>query len=175
MTITGTHFNYYLVCKRKLWLFANGIQMEHTSDTVFDGKLLHETSYPQRAKKYQEIEMDGIKIDFFDPKTNTIHEIKKSKSIEDAHRLQLKYYIYRFKKLGVENVKGILEYPLLRNTEKVSLANKDEDKLENIESEIKKIIGNENCPQRIKKSFCRKCAYFDFCWSEEEKPVNKQI
>ena len=25
MNITGTHFNYYQVCKRKLWLFANGI------------------------------------------------------------------------------------------------------------------------------------------------------
>ena len=29
MTPTGTHFNYYQVCKRKLWLFANGINMEH--------------------------------------------------------------------------------------------------------------------------------------------------
>ncbi len=28
MTPTGTHFNYYQVCKRKLWLFANGINME---------------------------------------------------------------------------------------------------------------------------------------------------
>ena len=31
MKITGTHFNYYQVCKRKLWLFASGIHFEHTS------------------------------------------------------------------------------------------------------------------------------------------------
>ena len=34
MNITGTHFNYYQICHRKLWLFSNGIQMEHTSDLV---------------------------------------------------------------------------------------------------------------------------------------------
>jgi CRISPR-associated exonuclease Cas4 len=45
MQITGTHFNYYLICHRKLRLFANGIQMEHTSDAVYEGKLIHETSY----------------------------------------------------------------------------------------------------------------------------------
>ena len=28
MRITSTHFNYYQVCKRKLWFFANGINME---------------------------------------------------------------------------------------------------------------------------------------------------
>lgn len=42
MKVTGTHFNYYQVCKRKLWLFANGITMEHTSDLVYEGKLIHE-------------------------------------------------------------------------------------------------------------------------------------
>ncbi len=73
MFLTATHINYYHICHRKLWLFANGITMEHTSDTVYDGKLLHETSYPQRAEKHTEIDLsaltdDGIqlsgKIDF---------------------------------------------------------------------------------------------------------------
>jgi len=50
MNITATHINYYHICHRKLWLFSNGINMEHTSEMVADGKLLHETSYPQRAE-----------------------------------------------------------------------------------------------------------------------------
>jgi len=167
--ITGTHFNYFLVCKRKLWLFAHGIQMEQTSDTVYDGKLLHESTYPQRAKKYQEIELEGIKIDFFDPSANTIHEIKRSKSIESAHRLQLKYYIYRLQSAGLKNVSGLLEYPLLRKTEEVELQIGEVDALQNIEKEIAEIIGKDECPERINKSFCRKCAYNDFCWSGEHK------
>lgn len=28
MTPTGTHFNYYQLCHRKLWLFSNGLNME---------------------------------------------------------------------------------------------------------------------------------------------------
>ena len=48
MTHTGTHFNYYQICHRKLLLFANGINMEHTSDTVYDGKLVHEGSVKHR-------------------------------------------------------------------------------------------------------------------------------
>ena len=68
MQVTGTHFNYYMICHRKLWLFANGINMESTSDLVYEGKLLHETSYPRRSEKYQEIAIDGIKIDYYDAK-----------------------------------------------------------------------------------------------------------
>ena len=59
MQITGTHFNYYQICKRKLWLFANGINFEQTSDLVYEGKLIHESSYPQRSSKYEEVEIDA--------------------------------------------------------------------------------------------------------------------
>ena len=68
MTITGTHFNYYQLCRRKLWLFANGINMEQESDLVYEGKLVHESSYPQRTSKYEEVEIDGIKVDYYDAK-----------------------------------------------------------------------------------------------------------
>jgi CRISPR/Cas system-associated exonuclease Cas4 (RecB family) len=53
MQITGTHFNYHQICHRKLWLFANGIQMEHTSEAVSQGKLIHETSYRQRSDRFK--------------------------------------------------------------------------------------------------------------------------
>lgn len=62
LTITGTHIAYYHVCHRKLWLFANGINMEHTSDAVSEGKLIGETSYRGRAEKFTEIEIDGVII-----------------------------------------------------------------------------------------------------------------
>lgn len=76
MVITGTHFNYYQLCHRKLWLFANGINMEQESDLVYEGKLVHESSYPQRTSKYEEVEIDGIKVDYYDARNKVIHEIK---------------------------------------------------------------------------------------------------
>lgn len=41
MNLTATHINYYHICKRKLWLFANGIQMEHTADLIAEGKQMN--------------------------------------------------------------------------------------------------------------------------------------
>ncbi|MDR0605877.1 MAG: CRISPR-associated protein Cas4, partial [Bacteroidales bacterium] len=55
--MNATLINLYHVCKRECWLHANGINMEHTSDIVYDGKLLHEISYTDRAKKYNEIDI----------------------------------------------------------------------------------------------------------------------
>src|SRR5215212_4830163 len=111
MPLTATHINYYFICYRKLWLFANGINMEHTSDTVAEGKLIHETSYPQTAEKYSEIEIGGSKIDFYDAKNKVIHEVKKSDSIEDAHVWQAKYYIWLLQQNRIDEVTGIIEYP----------------------------------------------------------------
>ena len=139
MFVTGTHFNYYQVCKRKLWLFANGIQMEHTSDLVYEGKLIHEDSYAQRSSKYEEVELDGIKVDYYDTKNRIIHEIKKSNKIESAHEWQLKYYIYIFEKNGIAGVTGILEYPTLRKTQQIELTDVDREEILATEDKIKKI------------------------------------
>jgi len=166
MNITGTHFNYYLICRRKLWLFASGIQMEHTSDAVYEGKLIHETSYPQRSDRFKEIELDGIKLDFFDAKNNVVHEIKKSDKREEAHIWQLKYYLYVLGKNGVAAT-GVLEYPKLRKTEEVLLSQPDREYIEEALSEIQKIIDSENAPEKLPVSHCRNCSYFDFCYAGE--------
>lgn len=165
--ITGTHFNYFMICHRKLWLFANGIQMEHTSDLVAEGKLIHEYSYPQRTEKYEEVEIGGVKIDYYDPKNKVIHEVKKSDKKESAHEWQLKYYMYILLQHGIDGVTGILEYPKLRKTEKIYLSQMDIEEIEEIKISIDQIKGNDICPPRLPVSKCRNCSYFDFCWSGE--------
>ncbi len=92
--------------------------MEQTSDLVEIGSILHETSY---KRKRREIQLEGIKIDFFEKNRGIIHEVKKSKTIENAHIWQLKYYLYYFKQLGI-NVTGEINYPILRKIEKIELA-----------------------------------------------------
>lgn len=166
MLITGTHFNYYQVCKRKLWLFANGVNMEDTSDLVYQGKVIHETTYLQRSDKYKEVEINGIKLDFYDSKNNVIHEIKKSRKEHESHLLQLKYYIYKLEEAGVEDVTGVLEYPKEHITEEVLLADFEREKLNQVEKDIPDIVKGE-CPPRINKTKCKKCSYFDFCYSGE--------
>ncbi len=164
MNITGTHINYYFSCHRQLWLFANGIQMEHTSDAVYEGKMIHETSYPQRSAKYEEIELGGIKIDFYDPKNKVIHEIKKSSKLHEAHLWQVKYYIYVLKKNGIEGVSGVLEYPKERKTEEVYISSIDIERILEIEREVIEIINSETTPGLEKMARCKNCSYYDFCF-----------
>ena len=168
MLVTGTHINYYFLCKRKLWLFANGIQMEHTSDLVYEGKFIHETSYPRRSEKYQELELEGIKIDFYDARNKIVHEIKKSDKKEDAHEWQVKYYIYVLEKNGIEGVKGILEYPVLRQTTPVELSDDDRKYLKTVAAEITRLVAAETCPPVLNKSLCKNCSYYDFCYVGED-------
>ena len=168
MQITGTHFNYFQVCHRKLWLFANGINMEQNSDLVYAGKLIHEESYPQRSERYEEIEIDGIKVDYYDAKRKVIHEIKKSDKVERAHEWQLKYYLYVFERNGIEGVSGILEYPKLRKTSEVLLSDVDRETIAEMELKIKEIIEDDTCPPLEKKGICRNCSYYDFCYAGEE-------
>ena len=167
MNINATLLNLFHVCKREMWLHANGIRMEHTSDTVAEGKLIGETSYPQRAEKYTEVEIGGSKIDFYDAKNKLIHEVKKSDSMEDAHEWQVKYYVWLLEQNGIEGVKGVLEYPKLRQTKSIDFTNGDRNYLQQTIQKIESIIRNENCPPRINSRICKKCSYYDFCYIEE--------
>lgn len=167
MTISATQIAYLHTCHRKLWLFSNGIRMEHTSDIVAEGKLIGETSYQDRSTKYTELEIDGVKIDFYDPKTRTIHEVKKSDKVESAHIAQVKYYLYILRKNGIEDPQAILEYPRLRQRESVFWEEGDAEKIQNWIREIQALTSQDSCPPLEKKTICKKCSYYDFCYIEE--------
>lgn len=165
MQTTGTQINYLQICHRKLWLFSHNIQMEHTSNLVAEGKQIEENAYPQRASKWQEIEIERIKIDRFDPKLRVIREIKKSNRKENAHIAQLKFYIYVLERNNIEVSHGILEYPKLRETDEVWLSDEDRIQIPKWEKEIKEIENQEEVPPVIDKPICKKCAYFEFCYT----------
>ena len=167
INVTGTLINLYQVCKRETWLHANGIRMEHTSDVVTEGKLVHETSYPNRAARYEEVRIGGSVIDFYDPKEKVIHEIKKSTSKEEAYIWQVKYYLLLFEREGIADVVGMLEYPLLRETMRVELEEGDREILRQMEVEIRQMIGEAACPPALSKGKCGACSYYEFCYSGE--------
>lgn len=175
MNLTATHINYYRVCHRKLWLFANNIQMEQTSDLVADGKVIEEESYRRRSERYSQIELSsdfqGVsfsgKIDFFDTRYQIIHETKRSNKVEQAHIWQVKFYLWLMKMNDIQAEKGIIEYPKLREREEVYLKEKDIDYLENTVREIKALIESEECPLVINARICKSCSYYDFCYSGE--------
>lgn len=149
--------------------------MEHTSDIVSDGKLLHETSYLQRTAKHTEMELSvewqGVilvgKIDFYNAVDRVIHETKRGKTIEDAHTLQLQFYCWLLEIQGIEGVTGILEYPKLRKKDKVLLTRDDRKELETIVLQIRSLFIKEDCPPSIEAAICKKCSYYELCYVSE--------
>ena len=111
--ITGMMVYYYFVCERKLWYFCHEITMETENEDVLLGKLLDESSYKKNDKH---ISIDQIiNIDFM-KESGELHEVKKSKSVEEAGIWQMKYYLYYLQQRGVIGMKGKIDYPLLKKT-----------------------------------------------------------
>lgn len=159
--VTGVMVYYYFICKRKLWFFSNNLNMESNSELVGIGKLVDETAYG-RERKHILID-ESINIDFLKD-WKIIHEVKKSRKMDEASKWQLKYYMWVFKNKGVEIEKGILDYPLLRKREEIFLEEKDEKELEIVIKDIKKIISSKLPSDTLNKGFCKKCAYYEFCY-----------
>ena len=135
--------------------------MEQESDDVFLGKLLHEHSYKRKRK---EVMIDGvIKIDFID--NDSVHEIKKSNRMEQAHRWQLLYYLYSLRQKGVDIRKGVINYPRQRRTTEVELTSEIEQQISNIIEKIINIESREFPPDAMDSRICKKCSYEDFCYS----------
>jgi CRISPR-associated exonuclease Cas4 len=186
---TGTQMNYYFVCKRKLWLFSHNVEFESESDLVYLGRLLHEQSY---RRKFKEIQLDRIKIDFLEQGKSTtseaatgeertdnswierqenqsplivIHEVKRSRSMHDAHLFQLLYYIYYLQKnYGVNAVSGVLHYPLLKTNVPVQLTGERARRIENVLNDISQTISLPRPPSAVWVKACRSCAYSEMCW-----------
>lgn len=167
MTVTGTQIKYFFICHRKLWLFVNGIEMEHTSEAVAEGQLIGTTTYPQRPEKYTELQIAGSKIDFYDAKAKVLHEIKKSDSMETAHQWQVKFYIWLLEQNGIDGATGVLEYPKLREKTEVLLSDDDRVTLQHTVKTIETLVQSESCPARINSKICKRCAYHDFCYIED--------
>lgn len=176
ININATLINLYHVCPREMWLHTNGINMEHTSDIVYDGKLLHEVSYPQRADKHTEIGIsatieEGIflsgKIDFYDAKGKVIHEIKRSDKVEEAHRWQVKYYIWLLELNNISGVYATLEYPKLRQTQEIQLEEIDRKYLREVVDKIVTLKAAEMCPPKINAKICKSCSYYELCYINE--------
>ncbi|SFU69172.1 CRISPR-associated exonuclease, Cas4 family [Clostridium sp. DSM 8431] len=159
--ITGVMVYYYAVCKRKLWYFYNEISMESNSENVQIGKIIDEETY-KRDEKHININ-NIINIDFIRSK-GILHEVKKSNKIEEASILQVKYYLYYLKQNGVDNIKGKIDYPLLKQTIEVELNEEDIEKIEEILKDIIIIVKKEKPLELQKKRICKNCAYYDLCF-----------
>lgn len=162
--ITGVKIDYYHICHTKLWLFSHNITLEAGHENVEIGKQLHEDRYKRDGK---DVTIDNtISIDFVRRGSSIeLHEVKKTKKMEDAHRAQLLFYLYYLLQRGV-SAEGVINYPLIRETVRVTLTLVDEAVLQSEIKEIERIVQGR-MPHPLRKRICAKCAYIEFCFCDE--------
>ena len=161
--ITGTAINYLYICERKLWFFQNHLEMEHTSEYIALGQLLHEDTYPR--EKRREWLIDGrVRIDFVD-KDGILHDIKSGPAMETAHVMQLCYYLYLLKQKGITERKGVINYPRQRRTTEVELTADRERELETAIEQVTQIAALPTPPHADYMKICKSCSYQELCWS----------
>ena len=156
--ITGLMVYYYFVCKKKLWYFVNQIQMEQNSELVEIGKIVDDTSYENQEKHI--LIDNNINIDFI-KNSAILHEVKKTKAIEEASIWQVKYYMYYLERKGVKNVKAKIDFPLIKETKVIILNKEDRQAIKEVIVHIQEII-NSKIPMDVEQDKkCKKCAYYD--------------
>jgi len=158
----GLEVNYLVVCPRKLWLYAHHLRMEPLSDRVSLGALLHETAYPRLPRR--ELLIDSlIKVDFVEG-ADKVLEIKYSRKMEEAARLQLLYYLYYLKRRGVEGLIGEIRFPRERRKIQVELTMEGERAVEEALRRVAQVKALPEPPQAEWSPICRICAYAELCW-----------
>lgn len=163
--ISGLHVQYYYVCKRKLWLYSKNLGMEDGHERVVAGKILHERSYKSADKKELFVD-ESFRIDALDG--DYVREVKLSSKMTKADKYQLLFYLYQLKKRGVIR-KGLISYTNEKETEEIILTERNEENLMITLKKIEQIIQSDKVPSLLRKPYCRKCAYYDFCYADEEE------
>ena len=154
---------YYLLSERKqYWAvmprrgFGISIECRNDGSRIYDMK-------SEIGEQYEIITLTTEAIDFI-KNGAVLHEVKKTKKIEDAGIWQLKYYMYYLEKKGIEKITAQIDFPLLKETKQVILEREDREILKNVVSNIEKIVMLDKPPSLINSKICNKCAYFDLCY-----------
>ena len=148
-------------------VISNFIRMEKESELVKIGKFIN-ISFSERSRTNDIIIDNTLSIDFIIFKDLlVVYEVKKSSKFESIDRVQLLYYLWYLRNIkGIEKIKGILDYPKERKKVEVALREDEENRIENLLREINILVTRLKPPLPTYKKYCRKCAYFEFCFGD---------
>ncbi|HEX28714.1 TPA: CRISPR-associated protein Cas4 [Candidatus Poribacteria bacterium] len=161
LKVGGMEVNYLIVCPRKLWLYTHDLRMEKLSDKVSLGAFIHESSYPKLTRR--ELLIDNlIKVDLLE--SGKITEVKSSRKLERASKMQILYYLYYLKQKGIQGLSGEIRFPKERRKIEVQLDEESEREIERILHEVHRVKSLPTPPEAEWSPICRPCAYAELCW-----------
>lgn len=174
--IGGMLVGYYVICPRKAWLSMQGLWMEQESEAVALGRVIDESAFGRDRQNVElhAVSPDGVRlvgrIDRARFREGTLTEVKKSPSLAEAHRWQVRFYLWLCALTGTQGPDGRLPtgriaYPTRKRHEDVSLTEADRIELARITRELRALSQAQTPPPRIeRRALCRACAFEDFCY-----------
>jgi len=165
--ITGTLIWYAMICDREVWLMAHELEPDRDHARLEWGRFLGEMAYPRSRKR--EIALPGMKLDLVERQGArlVVGEIKASSRFVEATRMQMLFYLWRLREMGVK-AEGELRFPEERRRERVVLDAEAEARLRAVMERVEAIVQQPLPPPAKRIRYCRACAYREFCWSDEE-------
>lgn len=161
--VSGTLVWYYFICQREVWLLGHQIVADQDDANVSLGRFIQDYSYPRERK---ELMVGHSKMDVFKMGNGEliIGEVKKSSKFRQSARMQLAFYLSELRRHGIE-AKGELRFPREKQKEEIKLDEEMENKLDMVKRDILRILYLPQPLPPVKITFCKSCAYTEFCWS----------
>ncbi|MCL6633563.1 MAG: CRISPR-associated protein Cas4 [Alicyclobacillus herbarius] len=163
LRIGGTLVWYYTICPREAWLMAHQITPDEDDEQLVIGRVLHEMRQARGAK---EVEIGASKVDLLRTEGGAliVTEVKKSAKASQSARMQMLYYLLELKERGIEAM-GELVFSEERRKEAVVLTPEEELRLKALIQELRGALSQPIPPAPERISYCRRCAYAEYCWA----------
>ncbi len=163
ISLTGTLIWYYYICHREVWLMAHQLEAYQDNPFLELGRFFQEHTYQRERKS---IRLENIELDFIkrEGKELVVAEVKKSSRFQKSAEMQLTFYLRFLRDYGLE-ARGELRFPREKKRVEIRLNEKILKELEEAEKAIRQIISLPAPPPEKWVTYCRNCAYREFCWS----------
>ncbi|HHW42767.1 MAG TPA: CRISPR-associated protein Cas4 [Desulfotomaculum sp.] len=161
--VIGSFVQAMMICPRQVWLMARQICPDEDNVYLELGRLIDNRAYGRERK---EIHLGHLSLDLVrrGGQDFVVGEVKKSSRAREAARMQLAFYLYELKEMGID-ARGELLFPEERRREQVILDDNLTQQVENLKKRITAIIYRDTPPPPQKIPFCGKCAYAELCWA----------
>lgn len=160
--VSGISVQYFTICKRELWFYQRGVDIDKQNVHIVRGTDIDNNSYNNiKSDAERQIINNEIAPDIL--QDGRIIEVKPSKKLEKASENQLYYYLWYFKNILDDKRSGVMAYPNQRQRNNIQLSKENEKQIEEIIDGIYDIYCKDEPPEFKEKPYCDSCAYKDFC------------
>ena len=161
--VVGGFIQAYMVCPRQAWLMSRQIGPDEDHVYLQIGRLIQRESY---ARERKEIHLGHLALDLVrrGGRNLVVAEVKKSSRAAAAARMQLAFYLYELKGMGVE-AQGELLFPEERRRERLVLDENLAAEVAALKQAVQVLIEKPTPPPPARIQFCTRCAHSDFCWA----------